>query len=329
MKGGVYSRWLELDGLYGPFQLKPFSNSMIWLYDWNPMTYEEGRNISCPDSSLSNAVEWKCHYCALFGPAISCCFSPNLESACHLENGTAKFWSLLFRKACLLPETGRFLPEVWLLRQNKCIFSLGNAYTALEHRVWVIVQETELEAVMVSVSIYLTTYVGMCLSVHIKKALIKKKKLYIYTLYVCQHVSMLLNTCLGWYGSISLNVCFIPVSAMLLLKSVFSKQTAVLPLQCWSLIPLVHCLCNDKVWFLQKHLHSCFCCLIPSFCPPSPSAHLHISVRCLSLLSGELAISFTGLLHQVSTGLWALEALPAAALTEMNLVYLCNAQRVT
>lgn len=70
------------------------------------------------------------------------------------------------------------------------------------------------------------------------------------------------------------------------------------------------------VWFLPS-------------APPLPSAHLHISIRCLPLLSGELAISFTGLLHQVSTGLWALEALPAAALTEMNLVYLYNAQRVT
>lgn len=51
---------------------------------------------------------------------------------------------------------------------------------------------------MVSVSIYLTTYVGMCLCVHIKKALIN-----MYTLYVCQHVCMLLHACLGWYGSIS------------------------------------------------------------------------------------------------------------------------------
>lgn len=66
-----------------------------------------------------------------------------------------------------------------------------------------------------------------------------------------------------------------------------------------------------------------------SSAPPHLLLTLHISVRCRLLLSGELAISFTGLLHQVSAGLWALEALPAAALTEMNLVYLCNARRVT
>lgn len=58
---------------------------------------------------------------------------------------------------------------------------------------------------------------------------------------------VLMHVCLVWYGSISLDVCFLPASAMLLLKSAFSKQTVALPLQCWSLIPLVHCLCNDKV----------------------------------------------------------------------------------
>lgn len=42
---------------------------------------------------------------------------------------------------------------------------------------------------MVSVSIYLTTYVGMCLSMYIKKALIKKKIIYIYIICLpaCEH----------------------------------------------------------------------------------------------------------------------------------------------
>lgn len=102
--------------------------------------------------------------------------------------------------------------------------------------------------------------------------------------------------------------------------------------------PHTYWLCNDEAWSLQRYLHPCFCFLIPpsalfyalpSFtcclltyiCLPPPSA--------VRVHHGELASSFTGLLHQVCTTLWALKALLAAALTEMNIVYLCNAQQVT
>lgn len=86
-------------------------------------------------------------------------------------------------------------------------------------------------------------------------------------------------------------------------------------------------------------LDAVFC--FPPATPLVPSAFPHLLFICTHLstspfccqetagLHEEWAISFAGPLHQVCTTVWALKALLAAALTEMNIVYLCNAQQVT
>lgn len=61
-------------------------------------------------------------------------------------------------------------------------------------------------------------------------------------MYMCVYISTLIRASLGGVAYI----CFPPALAVLLLTPVSSTQTAVLALQCWSLIPPAPCLCNDE-----------------------------------------------------------------------------------
>lgn len=138
-------------------------------------------------------------------------------------------------------------------------------------------------------------------------------------------------------------LCTLPALAMLLLKSLFlmlSMQTTVLSLHSWSLIPPVHLHTHIVMMRLDPYRDTytlAFVFWFPPFCPLLPSAFFHLLFTyiypppppAVRVHHGELASSFPGLLHQVCTTLWALKALLAAALTEMNVVYLCNAQQVT
>lgn len=60
---------------------------------------------------------------------------------------------------------------------------------------------------------------------------------------ICVCISTLIRASLGGVAYI----CFPSALAMLLLTPVSSMQTAVLALQCWSLIPPAPCFCNDEV----------------------------------------------------------------------------------